>query len=276
MKSKVCLVLSLCSLLTWWVAAIPVAAAGSAEPGVAMSTERLPGTDDARDPEALELLKRATDFITSLQRFQFKAAISYDVIQDDGRRLQFEKRGEISLERPDHLFADVFLDDGRHRQVWYDGKTLSIAERSRHLHTQIKSPPTIDAMLDMLEALLKDPMPLADLLYSDLAPLEQRALEADVVGDSLVNGVHCQHLAFRGETVDWQLWIEQGPKPFIRKLVISYRGIPGTPQYAAWISEWQTPERFGVARFTFTAPAGSEFIEMLVAVPRRTGEGGAR
>ena len=132
--------------------------------------------EDLRDPEALAELKRATDFLTALPRFQFEATVAYDVIQEDGRRLQFEKNGDISLQRPDRLFAEVHLDDGRHRQFWYDGKTLSIAERSKKLHTQTKAPPTIDGMLDMLEGLFKDPMPLADLLYSDLSPLDERAL----------------------------------------------------------------------------------------------------
>ena len=78
----------------------------------------------------------------------------------------------------------------------------------------------------MLEGLFKDPMPLADLFYSDLTPLAERAFEADVVGDSLVNGRPCRQLAFRGETVDWQIWVEQGATPFIRKLAISYREVP--------------------------------------------------
>ena len=230
-------------------------------------------TADLRDPEALAELKRATDFLTALPRFHFKAAVIYDVIQEDGRSLQFEKHGDVYLQRPDRLFAEVWLDDGRHRRFWYDGKTLGFAELTRNLHTKVKAPPAIDGMLDMLEGVLKDPMPLSDLLYSDLAPLEQRALEADVVGDSLVSGRPCLHLAFRGETVDWQIWVEQGATPFIRKVVISYREQPGTPQSSALLDFWETPERFSDDLFTFTAPAGSEWIDVMVPLPRRIEEG---
>jgi hypothetical protein len=230
--------------------------------------------EELRDPEALAELQRATDFLTALPRFQFAATIAYDVIQNDGRRLQFEKSGKLFLQRPDRLFADIYLDDGRHRQFWYDGKTLSFAERTQKLHTQVKAPATIDAMLDMLEGLLKDPMPLADLLYSDLSPLEQRAEEADVVDDSLVDGRLCRHLAFRGETVDWQIWVEQGERPFIRKLVINYREQPGEPQFVAWLDEWQTPEKFGDGQFTFNVPEGSQWIDVMMAKPPVTDEGG--
>lgn len=244
----------------------PVQAAAETDPEAA-------DTADLRDPEALAELKRATDFLTALPRFHFKAAVIYDVIQEDGRSLQFEKHGDVYLQRPDRLFAEVWLDDGRHRRFWYDGKTLGFAELTRNLHTKVKAPPAIDGMLDMLEGVLKDPMPLSDLLYSDLGPLEQRALEADVVGDSLVSGRPCLHLAFRGETVDWQIWIEQGATPFIRKVVISYREQPGTPQSSALLDFWETPERFNDDLFTFAPPAGSEWIDVMVPMPRRIEEG---
>lgn len=230
--------------------------------------------EDLRDPAALAELKRATDFLTALPRFHIKATTVYDVIQEDGRRLQFEKHGEIYLQRPDRFFAEVFLDDGRHRQFWYDGRMLGFAELSRKLHTQVKAPATIDGTLDLLEMLFKEPMPLADLFYSDLSPLEQKAYEADIVGDSLVDGRPCVHLAFRGETVDWQLWVDKGAQPFVRKLAISYREQSGVPQFVALLKEWETPERFSDGLFTFVAPAGSEWVNILVPMPEKQREGG--
>jgi len=218
---------------------------------------------DLRDPAALAQLKRATDFLMNLARFHFKATIAFDVVQDDGQRLQFERVGEVFLQRPDRLFADIHLDDGLHRQFWYDGKTLSFAERSKNLYTRIKVPPTIDAMLDMLEDLLGDPMPLADLLYNDLSPLEKRASEADVVGDSMLDGRPCSQLAFRGETVDWQIWIEDGTQWVPRKLVITYKNLPGAPQFTAVLSDWDTATRPPDALFTAQVPAGAAKIPFL-------------
>jgi hypothetical protein len=229
---------------------------------------------DLRDPAAIAELKRAMDFLTSLPRFHIKASVIYDVIQKDGRILQFEKLGDLYLQRPDRFFADVRFDDGRWRQYWYDGKMLSLVEHSKNLHTRIKAPPAIDATLDMLEVLFKEPQPLADLFYSDLRPLDERALEADVVGDSQVDGRPCRHLSFRGKMVDWQIWIEQGKTPFIRKLVITYRNQPGMPQSVALLNFWETPKRFSDSLFTFTAPADSQWIDILVPMPHRTEKGG--
>ena len=262
---------ALCGLLSLFLGGVlPLYAEQPASQKAPASMQQ---SGDLRDPEALAELKRATDFLVNLARFHFKATIAFDVIQEDGRRLQFERAGEVLLQRPDRLFAEIYLDDGRHRQFWYDGQTISFAERSKNLHTRIKAPPTIDAMLDMLEGLLRDPMPLSDLLYSDLNPLEKRALEAEVVGDSIVDGRPCRHLAFRGETVDWQIWIEQGPHPLIRKIAVSYREEPGVPQYVAWLHNWEMPKSFKEGRFSFTVPAGSQWINVLVARPPATEKG---
>ena len=250
-------------------------AAAKAESAVTQSvSEDQEAVENLRDPEAMAELKRSLDFLAGLPRFQVTATMAYDVIQADGRRLQFEKQGEAYLQRPDRLSAVVRLDDGRQRQFWYDGKTLSIAEFSKKLHTQSKAPPTIDGMLDMLEGVFKDPMPLADLFYNDLGPLQERPLEADIVGDAMVSGSLCTQLAFRGETVDWQMWVEKGERPFIRKVVISYREQPGIPQYLTWLNDWQTPAEFSDDRFRFAVPADSQWIDLMLAAPQADTEGG--
>jgi hypothetical protein len=225
-------------------------------------------TADLRDPAALAELKRATDFLTGLPRFHITASVVYDVIQEDGRALQYEKTGDIFIQRPDRFLAEIQFDDGRFRQCWYDGKMLSLAERSKQVYTRIKAPPTLDKTLDMLEGLFKEPQPLSDLFYSDLGPLDELALEADVVGDSIVKGHPCTHLSFRGKTVDWQIWVEKGATPFIRKLVISYREEPGTPQSMALLDVWETPKRFQESLFRFTPAKNYQWIDVLVPGPR--------
>lgn len=262
-------------LLCGMYVSFPVLAAEAVPPDVTMASETV-ADESLLNPQALAALKRATDYLVSLPRLQIRGRVVYDVVQEDGRLLQFEKSGEISLQRPDRLYAEVMIDDGRHRRFWYDGSLLSFVELSRNQYSQVKMPPTVDAMLDVLEGLVRDPMPLADLLYSDLDPLANNALEADVVGESQIAGRSCLHLAFRGETIDWQLWIEQGEQPFIRKVTISYRNVLGMPQYVAWIDTWQTPDSFDAALFHFTAPAGSEFIKILAPPSWRKIEGGGQ
>jgi hypothetical protein len=75
--------------------------------------------------------------------------------------------------------------------------------------------------------------------------------------------VSCHHLAFSQETIDWQIWIEDGPRPVPRKLVITYKTEPGSPQYVARLSGWNFQPRFSKHFFTFEAPAGAGEMEFL-------------
>jgi hypothetical protein len=260
----------LCCLFVWTALAVAPASAAEAEGPEADASS----VADFRDPEALAELKKATDFLVAQPRFNFTARIFYDVIQDDGRRLQFEKTGEITLQRPNQLYVESRHDDGTWRKLWYQGETLSIADLSKNLHTQVKAPPSTDETLDMLEDLIREPQPLADLLYSDLGHLEEHAIEADVVGDSILDGQPCVHLAFRGETIDWQIWVEQSGTPFIRKVALSYREAPGNPQYVALINDWETPGKYSDKVFKFAAPKDSQWIKVLMSAPRLSKEGG--
>jgi hypothetical protein len=46
-------------------------------------------------------------------------------------------------------------------------------------------------------------------------------IEAAHIGRGVVDGVECEHLAFRNRETDWQIWIEVGAKPIPRKYVIT-------------------------------------------------------
>ncbi len=57
-------------------------------------------------------------------------------------------------------------------------------------------------------------MPGADLLLSNAyKALVDGVLEAKHIGRGVVDGVECEHLAFRNLDTDWQLWVEVGDRP---------------------------------------------------------------
>ncbi len=84
-----------------------------------------------------------------------------------------------------------------------------------------------------------------------------------VVGEHPVSGIRCHHLAFTQEAIDWQIWVEVGPRPVPRKLVITHREEPGSPQYIAELSEWNFEPRLSGHYFTFRPPDGANEIEFL-------------
>jgi len=62
-------------------------------------------------------------------------------------------------------------------------------------------------------------------------------------GVDSVLGYNCHHLAFTQDNIDWQVWIEDGPLPLIRKFVITHKNEPGEPEFTALIKSWDFSDR---------------------------------
>jgi hypothetical protein len=65
--------------------------------------------------------------------------------------------------------------------------------------------------------------------------------------------------------IDWQIWIEDGKQLVPRKIVITYKTMPGSPQFTAVLSEWDLKTRLPESIFTADIPAdqGITKIEFL-------------
>jgi hypothetical protein len=105
---------------------------------------------------------------------------------------------------------------------------------------------------------------LADLLCSNAYELMTRHItHALYVGRHMIRGVPCHHLAFDQDNMQWQIWIEAGEKPLPRKLLITQKKLLGSPQWTAYLTDWNLTPQLADSRFTFTPPSGSHQIEFL-------------
>jgi hypothetical protein len=228
------------------------------------------------DEQALKILQKATDYLTGLNQFHLKGNTAMDVVQESGQKLQFSAAVEATLKRPDRLLVSRVRDDGSTRRFWYDGKTASMYDEREKVYGKIPVPGTIDEMLDYLEEVIENPRPLADLLYSDLSPLAKLPVSGAYVGESYVGETACDHLAFRGESVDWQFWVDRGEKPLIRKVVITYKELPGGPQFTAHLDHWNVAPEISDSLFQFSPPEGAQQIRVVVLQPEKEKKGGAQ
>ena len=70
---------------------------------------------------------------------------------------------------------------------------------------------TIDHLVDELRDKYHRPVPGADLLLSNVyEQLMPGVTNVKDLGSGVIGGIECDHLAFRTEEVDWQIWIAQG------------------------------------------------------------------
>ena len=228
------------------------------------------------DEEALAILKKATDYLTGLKQFTIKAVKETDVVQESGQKLQFVTAIEVAIRRPNLFFGSWMRDDGTIRQLWYNGKTVTIYEDTENVFGQIQAPDTIDRMLDYMETVLKSPQPLAEIFDNDLSHLATLPLSGSYVGVSYLDGIACDHLAFRGEAIDWQFWIDRGEKPFIKKIVLTYKELQGEPQITARILNWNIQPRISDDLFEFSPPEGARQIKVFVSKRGNSGKGGAQ
>ena len=84
------------------------------------------------------------------------------------------------------------------------------------------------------------------------------------LGPSMVRGVKCDHYAFHQADVDWEVWIQQGPQPLPRKLVITTTTEKTQPQHVAVLT-WDLAPRLDESLFTFMPPATAQRIDFDVA-----------
>jgi len=86
------------------------------------------------------------------------------------------------------------------------------------------------------------------------------------IGQGVVDGVECEHLAFRGADTDWQIWIESGARPVPRKYVITSKTLAGAPQYTLRIKDWKTDAIADAETFVFKPPSGVTKVDLDSAV----------
>jgi hypothetical protein len=82
------------------------------------------------------------------------------------------------------------------------------------------------------------------------------------IGRGVIDGVECEHLAFRGRDTDWQIWVQLGDRPLPRKYVITSKAIAGAPEYSVLIKEWKTDVQPSADAFVFVPPAGAKKLDI--------------
>jgi hypothetical protein len=211
-----------------------------------------------------EVLKQMCDYLKNLQQFSVQAEITEDVLLTSGQRIQSGRNVEASVRRPDRLRAES-VGDTDDRLLVYDGKTITLMDKTKNFYTTIAAPPDIDAALEHAVQAFNLRAPLADLIYTKAYEnLTAGVVSGFYVGLSKVQGVPCHHLAFRQKDIDWQIWVEDGPTPLPRKFLITDKKAQGL-QFTAVFTKWNTSPQFQEGLFTFVAPEKAEKIDILPA-----------
>jgi len=220
---------------------------------------------DAIDPEADKILLAMANNLKATPMLSADYDADQEIINLEGQKLQYSASGSIALDRAKGFrltrkgpFADA--------EVIFDGKMISLHGKGMNVYAQFESPgPTVEAAADELRAVTGLDAPGADLLSSDpYTLLTDGVTEGAVVGTAFIGGVEADHLAFRTDLVDWQIWISKGDKPLPLKYVITTKWVTGAPEYSLRLTNWKT-DGVDAAQFAFNPPADAKKIDQVHA-----------
>lgn len=208
--------------------------------------------------EAQAVLDRMTESLMRLKDYSVSAVVTRDEQLPYGYKLQNNESARMWVQLPDKLRVEV-EGDIKNRTYVYDGKQLTIFAPDVNAYATTPAPATVrDLITPLIDAGVE--MPLIDLLYHGASgDLTAGVRVGILVGETKLDGVAVDHLAFRQADVDWQLWVDKGANALPRKIVITTRYEVGDPQYQATL-RWDASPPGDAKRFTFAPPAGSNKI----------------
>lgn len=189
---------------------------------------------------AEKILKAMADYVAS----QNTVSITYDsdveVITSNLQKIQFTSSGQVQMSRPAKLRA-TRTGGYKDIEIVFDGKMLTVNDKDAKGYAQIDVEGTANQLIDVLREKHGVVAPGADLLLSNVFDvLMSDVIDGVVIGKGVIDGIECDHLAFRNTETDWQIWIESGARPIPRKYVITSKAVAGAPQYTLRIKDWKT------------------------------------
>ena len=229
---------------------------------VVISASAAPSARAQQGDDAMQILKAMTDYVSSQKVILATYDTDIEVLTDNLQKIQFASSGQMLLSRPDKVrasrlggYADV--------EMVFDGKTLSVLGKNLNKFVQVDATGSVDELVAKLRDQLGMAIPGADIMLSrSYDELTTDVVGAAHVGRGVIDGVECDHLAFRNHDVDWQLWVEHGSRPVPRKYVITSKEVTAAPQYTLRIKEWKTDVPVAADAFSFNPPAGSQKVDM--------------
>ncbi len=223
--------------------------------------------------DAAKIMARMTDYISAAPAFSLLGDTGYEVVQKNGHVLEFGSQLTLAIQRPSKAIGRFDSRDGGSSTTVLDGEAIWVYIAKENIYDTISQPGDIDVSLDFLAKQLGIPRQLRDFFSKDLTASLGSAVESGYyVGESMISGVMCDHLALRSEKEDVQVWIARGVEPVPRRIVITYKQIEGQPRFWAQFTEWDFSPELSDNTFTFSPPGDAQRVRFFSDLPRRESE----
>jgi hypothetical protein len=222
----------------------------------------VPAAPQTPDEAARQVLKNMADYVSKLNAFSFDYSVELEAVTTKGIKLQFPASGQMLVERP-NKFRLTRVGGYSDIELVSDGKTVTLYGRKANVYAQNEAAPSIDEFVKKVREERGLDLPGADLLLSDVYDeLIEPVTEAMYLGSSIVDGVECEHLAFRTPDVDWQIWVATGSKPYPCKYVVTSKWTTAAPEYQLRIRNWNDSPKIEASSFQFEPSADAKEVKI--------------
>jgi hypothetical protein len=221
------------------------------------------------DSRARAIMKKSAEYLSSLERYRFEADLTTDMFEG-AEMIEVGGSRHFSVKRPHRIRVEMRDRDAIDRILIANPKIVLLINRTQNTHFEIPSPGSLDDVIDTFIEQLDGRPPLAQLIYSNLwRVLDIRIESARYLGEAEIDETMCDHLAFRNLDADWQVWVEQGDRPVIRRFVIRHKSRLGHPTVRAELEDWETEADLPDSLFDAEVPKGSRNVKLSEIQGRR-------
>ena len=200
---------------------------------------------------AIGAMNNMSTYLRTLKTFTVNVDSSSDEILANGQKVSINKTEQINVERPAKLWAKSSTVYSQ-REFYFDGKTFTLYTPDVGYFASFAAPATVGQLVLKVEQEFGVELPVADLfLWGTDADASASVEEATIVGIDKVNGVSCNHFAFRQNELDWQICIQRGDTPLPLKIVMTEKNLEAQPQHVS-VLQWDTAPDLSTQNYTFS------------------------
>lgn len=228
-----------------------------------------PSLPDPTDevPDGRLIVQRAVDFISGQKDLAFEALVTYEAVQEDGQKLQFDMLQRVARRVPEKVFWMTLFDDASVQTAWCNSGEFTLLMQPANAWGKIKVPPTNEAAVLRLSEEYDIDVPFVDLLSGQAGELwlGEDVLSIEFVDPAWLDGWWTDHIAIRRPGIDFELWFRQGDEPYLMKIALVYTDQAQMPSYSARFKKWSNSSS-DINIPKFAPPAGSLQTEFLPIV----------
>jgi hypothetical protein len=253
---------------TSFAIAAPLAIAGAllCTPACRKGDPQTPAETTAR---GRELLQQTGATLKAASTLTFDTAERHERVRRNGEKKAFSLSRQVRLRRPDRLSFRATGDGIDDLHAFYNGRSFTLVGNTQKVYAQVDAPNTVDALLDRLAERFDQPMPMADVLYSDPSQSFQSGeFTGGWVKRTPIDSATCHELHYTGKTAEFTLWVADDDRALPCKLAIVYTARTGKPTSEITFRNWQLGAAIAESEFAANVPQTYERIPIIERIPK--------